>query len=73
MKKFLIAHNIIKGNFHVQGFIYIKNHKPTEDITNNIKWLKEITIRCYFKNLYVIAFGKFNNMYPEYKGFINLY
>ena len=70
---FLISHNIIKGDFYVQGFIYIKNHKPTNDITTNIKWLEEISIHCYFKDLYKIAFDKFNNMYPQYKGFINLY
>ena len=73
MKDLLIKHNIIKSDFYIQGFIYLKNNKPTKDVTDKIKWLEEILIHCYYKDLYKIAKEKFNNMYPQYKEYINYY
>ena len=56
-----------------QGFIYIKNHKPTNEITDIIKWLDEVSVHCYFKQKDTLMINILNEKYPEYKGLIWLY
>ena len=73
IRRFLIRHNVIKGTFCEQGFIYIKNHKPTNEITDIIKWLDEVSVHCYFKQKDTLMINILNEKYPEYKGLIWLY
>lgn len=74
IKKFLIRHNIIKGDFHAQGFVYITaNRKPTLLHTNTIKWLEEVKVHCYYKDRDKMLFKALYERHPEYKGYIYLY
>ena len=73
MRKFLIKHNIIKGTFCGQGFVYIKNHKLSEEPTDTIKWLDEVSVHCYYKEKGKLLLNVLNEKYPKYKGYIWVY
>ena len=69
-KKLLYNLNIIKINHYYRPFVYIGNNlKPTNNITNKIKWIDDvITIKCYKKELAdkisKIEDEKYFNKYP---------
>lgn len=72
-KRFLIKHNIIKGNFYIESFIHVdKNKKPTE-ISDTVKWLLPFSLNCKYKDKDRLAFEMLNYKYPEYIGYINLF
>ena len=73
MKKFLIKHNVIKGDFVIESFIYIKNHKPVLDPTDIMKWLEPVKVHCYYKDKDREAYKLLYDKYPQYKGLIWLY
>ncbi len=74
IKKFLIKHNIIKGDFYAQGFVYITaNRKPTLFLSDTIKWLEEVKVHCYYKDRDRMLFNTLDELHPEYKGYIYLY
>jgi hypothetical protein len=52
-KELLYNLNIIKKEHYFRPFVYIGNSlKPTNHITDKIKWLDDvITIKCYKKEL----------------------
>ena len=74
LKEFLIKHNIIKGTFYIEPFIYVddKSKNPV-DISGTIKWLKPFTLTCKYKDKYKRAFEMLNYKYPEYMGHIFLF
>ena len=69
-KKLLYNLNIIRINHYYRPFVYISNNlKPTNNITNKIKWIDDvITIKCYKKELVdkisKIEDEKYFNKYP---------
>lgn len=71
--RFLVKHNIIKGSFLEQGFIYVVNGEPTNEPVDCVKWLDEISLHCYYKEKNKKCFDILNEKYPQYKGFINLF
>lgn len=73
-KWFLIKLNIFKYTFFVNSFVYIDNNENiTKKITDKIKWLKTIKVKCFYKNMDKEALKILYAMYPQYKGFINLF
>ena len=73
-KNFLIKHNIIKGTFYIESFVYVdENTKEMCDSSNMIKWLEPFSINCLYKDKDILAFKMLKDKYPEYSGHINLY
>jgi len=74
LKIFLIKHNVIKGNFYIESFVYVdaKTGMPV-GMSDYIKWLKPFTLVCKFKDRDKRAFEMLRYKYPEYEGYINLY
>lgn len=73
IKWWFIKHNFFKTTFIEEPFIYIKNGKPSKDITGIIKWLEPIGLYCYYKEKDKLAFERLEGLYPQYKGFIYLF
>lgn len=74
IKWFLIKLNIFKYTFVVSPFVYIDNcGNVSKKITDKIKWLETIKIKCFYKNMERDVLKKIYTVYPEYKGFIYLY
>jgi len=75
LKWFLIKLSIFKHTFHsIEGFVYVdENKKPVNNITDKVKWLGTVDIRCRYKDVDKKAFEAFHNKYPQYRGLINLF
>ena len=73
LKKFLIKHNIIKGAFYIEAFVYIDGEEETVSISDTIKWLQPFTLTCKYKDKDKRAFEMLHYKYPEYIGYINLF
>lgn len=73
IKRFLVWHNIIKTNYYAHGFVYIADGKPTTEVTDQVKWLDEVVVRCYQKDGYKKCIDILNERHPEYSGFIYLF
>ena len=79
IKKFLIKHNIIKGTFAYDPFIYVSENTGhpissfSSEISDRIKWLEPIVITCKHRDADYIAFTMAHYKYPEYVGCINLF
>lgn len=74
IKKYLIKHNIIKGTFLIEPFIYVdKKGNPTLLMTGRVKWLKSFSITCLKKDMYRLAFEQLDRDYPQYRGCFNLF
>lgn len=75
LKWFFIKLNIFKHTFHsIEGFVYVdKNKKPVNYITDKVKWLGTVDIRCRYKDINKKAVKAFHDKYPEYRGLINLF
>ena len=74
LKQFLIKHNILKGKFLIESFVYVneKTGLPVES-SNTIKWLTPFFIECKIKEKDKRSFEMLHYKYPEYSGYINLY
>lgn len=75
IKEFLVKHNIIKGRFYIEGFVYVKD-KDGDDVvimSDTIKWLSPFYLECKYKDKDRLAFQMLNYKYPIYKGYIYLY
>jgi len=72
-KHFLIKHNIIKGRFWIEAFIYCDENGNVNDEGKNIKFLEPFFITCKHKDMDELAFMMLNYKYPEYKGHIGIY
>lgn len=74
IKKYLIKHNIIKGTFLIEPFIYIdKKGNSTPLMTDRMKWLRSFSITCFQKDMYRLTFEQLDRDYPQYRGCFNLY
>lgn len=74
IKWFLIKLNLFKYTFNVEGFVYVdKYRKPVNDITEEVRWLGTVDVHCFYKNMDKKALEAFNELYPQYKGYIILF
>lgn len=76
IKEILINFNIIKSIFVVEMFIYVDKHDNPTDIEDGvkIKFLKPvISVKCYKKDADKLLFQKAHELYPQYKGYINIF
>lgn len=74
LKWFIIKTNLFKHAFNVEGFIYVDTFKnPVHDITKEVKWLGTVDVKCRYKDMNKKAIEAFNNKYPQYKEYINIY
>lgn len=66
IKKILIDLNLLKSEFDGQIFIYIdKNGNPSKLMTNTVKWLELISVKCYKKNSDKKLFEMAYSIHPE--------
>ena len=74
LKWWLIKLNLFKNTFHLQGFVHVtKNGAPSLDCTDRIKWLDDVEVHCYYKDMDSKALTILYEKYPQYKGYINLF
>lgn len=75
LKWFIIKLNIFKHTFHsIEGFVYVdKYRKPVNDITDEIRWLGTVDVHCRYKDIDKKAIEAFHSLYPEYKGYVNIF
>ncbi len=74
LKRFLVKHNIIKGDFYIEPFVYIEQTTRLPCYcSDTIKWLKPFNLKCLSKDKDQLAFVMLNYKYPEYAGYIQLY
>lgn len=75
LKWFVIKLNIFKFTFHsIEGFVYVNKYRePVHDITDSVRWLGTVDVRCRYKDMNKKAIEAFSAMYPQYKGYINLF
>ncbi len=75
LKWFIIKLNIFKHTFHsIEGFVYVdKYRKPVNDITGEIRWLGTVDVHCRYKDIDKKAIEVFHSLYPEYKGYVNIF
>lgn len=72
---FIIKLNIFKHTFHsIEGFVYVdKYRKPVNDITGEVRWLGTVNVHCRYKDVDKKAIEAFHSLYPEYKGYVNIF
>ena len=75
LKWFIIKLNIFKFTFHsIEGFVYVNsNGEPVHDMTGSVRWLGTVDVRCYYKDVNKKAIESFSALYPQYKGYINIF
>lgn len=76
IKNILINVNIIKSTFVGEMFIYVDKHGNPTDIDDGvmIKFLDPaISVKCYKKDADKLLFQKAHELYPQYKGYINIF
>jgi len=75
IKKFIIKLNIFKYTFHsIEGFVYVDTYRnPVNDITGEVRWLGTVDVHCRYKDADKKAIEAFGNLYPQYKGYINIF
>lgn len=76
IKEILINVNIIKKTFVGEMFIYVDKHGNPTDIEDGvkIKFLKPvISEKCYKRDADKLLFQKAYELYPQYKGYINIF
>lgn len=76
LKWFIIETNLFKYTFTIQGFVWLDKYgNPTNDVptATSVDYLETITVKCRYKDFYDVAIDTFDNMYPKYKGYVNLY
>jgi hypothetical protein len=75
IKWFIIKLNIFKYTFHsIEGFVYVDtNRKPVNDITGEVRWLGTVDVHCRYKDAHKKAIEALGELYPRYKGYINVF
>ena len=74
LKCFIIKTNLFKHTFNVEGFVYVDTFRnPVNDITEEIRWLGTVDVKCRYKDMSKKAIEAFGNIYPQYRGYINIY
>lgn len=75
-KWFIIKTNLFKHTFNVEGFVYVDTfafENPVNYITKNVKWLGTVNVKCHYKDMTKKATKAFGNMFPRFRGYINIY
>ena len=75
LKWFIVKLNLFKFTFHfIEGFVYVNKYgEPVHDITDYVRWLGTVDVFCRYKDIDKKAIEAFSAMYPQYKGYINLF
>lgn len=75
LKWFIIKLNIFKFTFRsIEGFVYVNEYgEPVHYISDAVKWLGTVDVHCYYKDMEKRAIESFGAMYPQYKGYINIF
>ena len=74
LKWFIIKTNVFKHNFNVEGFVYVDTFRnPVNDITREVRWLGTADVKCRYKDIDKKAIEALDNIYPRYRGYINIY
>lgn len=74
LKWFIIKTNLFKHTFNVEGFVYVdKSRNPVNDITKEVRWLGTVDVHCRYKDMDKKAIKVFGNMFPRFRGYINIY
>ena len=75
LKWFIIKLNLFKFTFHsIEGFFYVNKYRePVHDITGHVRWLGTVDVHCRYKDVDKKAIESFSAMYPQYKGYINIF
>lgn len=73
LRNFLIKHNVIKGRFYIEAFVYVDDGNNPVMMSDTVKWLQPFTITCKYKDQDRLAFEMLNYKYPMYVGYINLF
>lgn len=76
IKEILINANIIKSTFVGEMFIYVDKHGNPTDIEDGVKikfLIPIISVKCYKKDADKLLFQKAHELYPQYKGYINIF
>jgi hypothetical protein len=74
LKWFIIKTNLFKHHFNVEGFVYVDIFRnPVNDITKEVRWLGTVDVICRYKDMDKKAIEAFGNMYPRYRGYVNIY
>lgn len=75
IKQFLIRHSLFKRTFHsIEGFVYVNRYnEPTNEITGTVRWLRTVDVHCRYKDVDKKAIEAFNELYPQYKGYVCIF
>ena len=74
IKRLVIRSNLIKHTFAIEGFVYVDTcQNPVHYISENVRWLGLICVHCRYKDIDKKAIEKFEDMYPQYRGYINVF
>ena len=75
IKWFLIRHSLFKHTFHsIEGLVYVDRYnKPTHEITDTVRWLGAVDVHCRYKDADKKAIEAFNELYPQYKGYVCIF
>lgn len=75
IKWFLIRHSLFKHTFRsIEGFVHINRYnEPTHEITDTVRWLGAVDVHCRYKDADKKAIEAFNELYPQYKGYVCIF
>lgn len=75
IKLFILKYSLFKHHFHnIEGFVYVdKDRKPTNDITETVRWLGTVDVYCRYKDKNKKAIEAFNELYPQYEGYVCIF
>lgn len=75
LKSLLIRHSLFKHTFHsIEGFVHVNIYnEPVHEITDTVRWLGTVDIHCRYKDVDKKAIEAFNELYPQYKGYIRIF
>lgn len=74
LKWAIIKTNLFKHIFNVEGFVFVDTFRnPVKGITKEVRWLGTVDVKCHYKDIRKKAIEAFGNMYPRYRGYINIY
>ena len=74
IKWFLIRHSLFKRTFNIEGFVHVNRYnEPTNEITDTVRWLGTVDVHCRYKDANKKAIEAFNELYPQFKGYVCIF
>lgn len=73
LKWFIIKTNLFKHTFNVEGFVYVDKFENPVNYITNTRWLGTVNVKCRYKDITKKATEVFDNMFPRFRGYINIY